>query len=372
MRNPCVATCLVLLAASLATATELEPIVVSADGKGFAYAESGQPFIAWGFNYDHDDTNRLIEDYWHEEWQRVADDFREMRELGANTVRVHLQFGRFMKSADEPNERELAQLARLVELAEEVGIYLDITGLGCYHKQDVPEWYHAMDEAARWQAQAAFWEAVARTCAGSPAIFCYDLMNEPVVPAGDKPQEHWLGPPLGDKHFVQYVSRDRAGRERHDVARAWCAQLVAAIRKHDREHLVTVGLVPWSLDRPNRLRSGFVPEAIAPELDFIAVHLYPKSGEVDEELETLAGFQVGKPVVVEETFFLNCSLEEYQQFFDAARGSTSGWISFYWGKTREQCRASDKLADKLMLAWLDWFVSETPALLDAESPSRDE
>ena len=34
------------------------------------------------------------------------------------------------------------------------------------------------------EAQARFWEAVATRCAGSPAVFCFDLMNEPVVPGG--------------------------------------------------------------------------------------------------------------------------------------------------------------------------------------------
>jgi len=25
----------------------------------------------WGFNYDHDETGRLIEDYWHDEWPKI-------------------------------------------------------------------------------------------------------------------------------------------------------------------------------------------------------------------------------------------------------------------------------------------------------------
>ena len=48
-----------------------------------------------------------------------------------------------------------------------------------------------------------------------------------------------------------------------------------AVRKHDKRHLVTVGLVDWSLDRQG-LTSGFVPEKIADDLDFVSVHLYPE------------------------------------------------------------------------------------------------
>ncbi|HLF91869.1 MAG TPA: hypothetical protein VJB14_00260, partial [Planctomycetota bacterium] len=72
----------------------------------------------WGFNYDHDETGRLIEDYWHDEWPKIEEDFREMKALGANVVRVHLQFGKFMRTAAEPEPRELERLARLLELSE--------------------------------------------------------------------------------------------------------------------------------------------------------------------------------------------------------------------------------------------------------------
>src|SRR5688572_16057281 len=73
-------------------------IRVSKDKHGFVFADSGAPFKPWGFNYDHDASNRLLETYWKAEWDAVAEDFREMKTLGANTVRIHLQVSRFMKS----------------------------------------------------------------------------------------------------------------------------------------------------------------------------------------------------------------------------------------------------------------------------------
>jgi hypothetical protein len=147
---------------------------------------------------------------------------------------------------------------------------------------------------------------VAARCASSPAVFCYDLMNEPVVPGGPRSAGDWLGPPFGGKyHFVQFITLDPAGRPRPEVARQWIRKLAAAIRANDPRRLVTVGLVPWSLDRPG-LTSGFVPEAIAPELDFICVHLYPEAGRGADALATLRAFQIGKPVLIEETFPLAC------------------------------------------------------------------
>jgi hypothetical protein len=239
-------------------------------------------------------------------------------------------------------------------------MYLDITGLGCYHKPDVPAWYDEMSETERWDAQARFWEAVARRCAHSPAVFCYDLMNEPVVPGG-KPQEHWLGPGFAGKHFVQFITRDTRGRARPDIARRWIEHLVAAIRRHDRKHLITVGLVPWSLDRPG-LTSGFVPSAVAELLDFVAVHLYPEEGQLEAALDTLRGFNVGKPVLVEEIFPLKCSVETLERFIDASRGTAAGWVGFYWGRTPQEYRADSKLAGALALGWLELFQRKAPAL----------
>ncbi len=355
----CALACCGLLCS--AEAAELELVRVADGGRGFELAESKQAFVPWGFNYDHDEKGRLIEDYWEAEWAKVEQDFHEMKELGANVVRIHLQLGKFMEDARTPNEKALAQLGRLVALAEKEGLYLDLTGLGCYHKKDVPAWYDKLDEQERWDVQARFWEAVAERCAKSPAIFCYDLMNEPVVPGGDKPQVDWLGPAFAGKHFVQLITLDRKGRARHDIAQKWIRNLTTAIRKHDRRHLITVGLVDWSLDRPG-LTSGFVPDKIAGDLDFVSVHLYPKTGKLDEALKTLEGFSVGKPVVIEETFPLTCSAEELGEFIDRSKPHAAGWIGFYWGKTPEECRKSGTIHDAIVLSWLELFERKRPVV----------
>jgi len=351
-----------LVIGQAAAAEKLQWVRVADDQRSFVLEPSGKPFIPWGVNYDHQDgTGRLIEDYWIDEWATVEEDFREMRDLGANVVRVHLQFGKFMDAPDRPNQRSLEQLGKLVTLAEQTGLYLDLTGLGCYHKKDVPGWYDQLDETQRWQAQAAFWEAIAARCADSPAIFCYDLMNEPVVP-GDGKRDDWLGPAFGDKHFVQFITLSAAGRPRHEVAQQWVRHLVAAIRKHDRRHLITVGLVPWSLNRPG-LTSGFDPEKIAADLDFIAVHIYPKSGKVDEAMETLRGFAApGKPVVIEEIFPLECNAAELSTFIDQSRAHAAGWIGFYWGRQPQEYLAEGTLRGALMLSWLTLFQEKAAAI----------
>src|SRR5262245_56162027 len=348
------------LAVGPVAAAEMSRVRVADDRRGFVLEGTGQQFVVWGFNYDHDEKGRLIEDYWESEWPKVEEDFREMKALGANVVRVHLQFGKFVPEKDRPDTKALDRLGRLLELAEKTGLYLDLTGLGCYHKKDVPAWYDALNESDRWEAQAAFWEAVAKRGAGSPAVFCYDLMNEPVVPGGRRKPGDWLGPAFGDKHFVQCISLDQADRPRPDVARRWVERLTAAVRKHDRKALVTVGLVDWSLDKPG-LTSGFVPEKVAGGLDFVCVHVYPEKGKVDQAIETLKGFAVGKPVLVEETFPLKCSRAEFERFLDESGKTAAGWVGFYWGKTPEECRRSKTIADALMLGWLELFERRAKA-----------
>jgi Cellulase (glycosyl hydrolase family 5) len=337
----------------------LDWLKVAKNQRGFVCAASGRQFLPWGFNYDRDYKSRLLEDYWEAEWPTVVKDFGEMKQLGANVVRVHLQFAKFMDAADRPDEPSLERLGRLVRLAEDTGLYLDVTGLGCYRKQDVPAWYSSLSEAERWDTQARFWEAVASRCAGSPAIFCYDLMNEPVVPSGKRAPGDWLTGELGGFNYCQFISLDQAGRPRPEIARRWVARLVPAIRKHDRRHLITVGLLPNSLETPVSV-SGFTPGKISDHLDFICVHIYPKTGRLDEDMKLLQGFRVGKPVVIEETFPLACTAEELGQFIERSRKYAAGWLGFFWGQTPEELNRSTSIADSLTAAWLRLFREMNP------------
>ena len=347
-----------------ATADEMKPVRLSADRSRFVLdgTDPGAPgFTPWGFNYDHDEQGRLLEDYWDAEWPKVEDDFREMKELGANVVRIHLQTTKFMPEPEKPNGAALSQLTRLLQLAEQCQLYLDLTGLGCYHKKDVPMWYDAMNETERWDVHAHFWEAIAKTCAGSPAVFCYDLMNEPILAGAKKKETEWLAGEFAGKHFVQRITLDLADRTREQVAKAWVNKLVAAIRKHDKRHMITVGVIPWAHTWP-KARPLFYSKQVSENLDFASVHFYPNKGKVDKALTALAVYDIGKPLIVEEMFPLKCSLEELDVFIDSSRATADGWIGFYWGKTPEESRRSATLSDAVTAAWLEYFKNKADAI----------
>jgi len=350
----------------------MEQIRVAKDGSGFVLDRSERPFHPWGFNYGP--SNRLLEDDWDTSWPAMVADFHEMKALGANVVRLHLQLGKFMVGPDQPNWKALKHLRRLVKLAERTGLYLDVTGLGCYRPSDVPAWYDALDQPGRWAAQARFWEAVAAQCAPSHAIFCYDLMNEPLVPAGRREPGQWYsGKLFGGYDFLQWISLDQAGRPREELACRWIRELTAAIRKYDRRHLITVGLLPSTAQWGHF--SGFVPKAVAPELDFISVHIYPEKGKVPEAVKTLKGFAVGPPLVVEESFPLSCPASDLEEFLLQSRGIACGWLGHYFGQTPEQFEALRRakqltIPQALMSDWLELFGKLKPLMTGEPLPAK--
>lgn len=336
----------------------MERLKISPGGKGFQVAESGHPFTPWGFNYDHDESMRLIEDYWDAEWAKVEEDFREMQEMGATAVRIHLQINRYMKTSEQPNEATLARLAKLLALAETCGIYLDLTGSCCYRKSDTPAWYENAQEKERWAVQARFWDAVSAVCAKSPAVLCYNLMNEPLSPAG--PGKVWHGgTPLGGYYYVESLTLDPGKRTREQVTKEWIATVSAGIRKNDPGRCVTAGMF-FLFEVPGGLTLGPDLKAYADGLDYLSVHMYPKDATVDSNLKLLETIRIGKPVIIEETFPLSCTVESHRKFLEGSRATASGWIGFYWGRSLAECRGSKDMKDAFMLRWLEYFTAEGP------------
>lgn len=346
--------------AAVASAQSLQPVRVSQDGTHFVVGEIDQRFVVWGVNYDHNGSGELLDEYWMDRWEEVAEDFAEIKTLGANCVRIHLQLGKFMSAADQPNQTALDQLAKLLKLAEKTGLYLDITGLACYHKANVPDWFDRQSEQDRWKTQSLFWESVARVCRDSPAVFCYDLMNEPILPgkkkAGEQTESQWLAGELGGKFFVQRLSLDLAQRTRQEVAKAWVDQMVDAIRTHDDRHMITVGVIPWVFAFGGGKPLFYSPE-VSERLDFVSVHFYPEKEEVEKAITALRAYDIGKPLIVEEMFPLKCSEAELADFVTQSAAFADGWISFYWGETPEQLKQKEDatLPHAITASWLERF-----------------
>jgi Cellulase (glycosyl hydrolase family 5) len=342
-----------------AATPRLEPVRISADGKHFELGGAGARFKPWGFNYLGEEGT-LLEEYWADKWPAIEEDFREMKKLGANVIRVHLQLSVYMSAADQTRAEELKRLRRLLDLAQDCGLYLDLTGLGCYRLAQVPKWYDELDEAGRWDVQARFWRAIAETCKGQPAVFCYSLMNEPVIGAAKAGEPPWLTGELGGFHFVQRISTQPGKRTQTEIAAAWVERLTKAIREIDPDHLITVGVIPWAQIWPGAKPIFYAPGA-AKHLDFVSVHFYPKAGKVKETLTALKVYDIGKPMVVEETFPLSCSLAELAEFMQGADGIVEGWISHYFGKTIAEHRKQKDMKNAIIAEFLEFWKTKAPA-----------
>ncbi|MDR2345683.1 MAG: glycoside hydrolase family 5 protein [Planctomycetaceae bacterium] len=343
---------------SSAACDTLDWIEVSTCKTHFVKKKTNKPVVFWGANYDHDTKMRLIDDYWINEWNTVVKDFDEMKNLGLNIVRIHLQLGRFMDSPSQANRQSLNQLSKLIHAAEKRGIYLYVTGLACYKKSNIPDWYDTLNETERWAVQAAFWKHVARVCKSSPAVFCYDLMNEPLVP--NEQTGGWLTPNgLENLFYVQKITRNPNGRKPHVIAKAWIDCLVKAIRSVDQRHLITVGVIPWAIVQANA-KPLFYDPVVAENLDFVSVHFYPESQKIDKALKSLKVYAIGKPIIIAEIFPMKCSIKEMDHFIDCSRSIAQGFISFYWGKTIEEYTQiqSPTISESLMKEWLNYLKSK--------------
>lgn len=337
------------------SAGAVEPIVIR--GVEFVQAISGARFVPVGFNYDHDEDYRLLEDYWVGEWPKVITDFRAMRAAGATVIRIHLQVARFLSGPATMVDVSLRQLDALLQLAVDENLRIHLVGLGCYHRQDVPAWYDALPEPARWETQAFFWRSLARRYRGHPGIFCFDLMNEPVVPGRRRHDKGWLGPEFHGKCFVQFISLDGKQAPRLEIAKRWVTCLSQAIRAEDPDRLITIGLVDWSLEGMDQ-HSGFTPHEMLPLLDFLCAHVYPADGEVAVAVETVRRFCLGKPLVLDETFPLRCDVQQIDQFLTAVRELASGFMGFYTDQVAEPVTPHHHERNQLMRDWLAVFAHQ--------------
>jgi hypothetical protein len=336
-------------------------------GRTFVGRESGERFVPWGQNQGLDHQVDVF-------------DLREIKQMGSNVVRIHLQFKDIMADCTSARPAALAELGDTLRRAEENGIYLDLTGLASYSGDDQdPACYRNATEEGRWSAQEAFWRAVAQRVAGSPAVFALNIANEPIVPASRTPC--WAGPAppeqpgasncpgsFGGHYFPQNITREPNGRPDAEIGRAWIRRMRDAIRVHDREHLITLGCSPFTRC------VGLNGPALASALDYLSVHVYPRdctpappAGKdpcLDErsmengsgnpltyELDLVAAYASGgDPVVVEETFPLRGSPELVRRFILASRAHVTGWVGQWGDLTMSQIRA-----DPAGFPWLAYF-----------------
>jgi hypothetical protein len=315
----------------------LERVARSADGSGFVGAVSGKPFAFWA-------TGMFLR--FSMDWNEIVENVRELRRMGFNSVRVLIQTEEILVAPASPgalptgNAFALARLADLFALAEQTGLYMDLTGLGIEDEADTATWFNVLDEAGRWQAQSTFWRLVAGVVRNSPALGFYDLMNEPAIPLVDEPL--WCAGAFGGFCFAQNLTRTPAGRSQATIAQQWTTIMRNAIRQDagDTSHLISIGTI--FCDRGGL--EGLLPADL---IDFQIVHLYPRDdnpntpmvNELEEDIQSVKDCKErrpDRPLVVEETAVLAGSELALEPFLRQTNPAAQGWSAQSNGLTPAQ------------------------------------
>jgi hypothetical protein len=382
---PCIAT-------GATNRPSMELIAVTMDGDGFVEAGSGRPYIPFGTNY-YDPHTGWAPKLWHRfDAEKVQQHFRVMSGMGVNCARVFLTAGSFQPTAETIEEQALSKLNKLVEIARENGIRLILTGPD--HWEGVPD-YWKLDRfagQAALQALERFWTVVAQRYHGEPAIFAWDLLNEPHMPwfvEEWRPKWNvWLQNTYVNREALkaawsnELTEADEWGNVavpenrpdpgnprlrdwqhfREHLADEWVRRQVEAIRGVDPTHLITVGYIQWSYPlvrsgNPNRY-AAFNPRRQARWLDFVTIHFYPTLGSpfqseedwqknIDYLQGVLAYCHTGKPVVLGEFGWYGGGAPQQRPYLSEQQQTL--WIS-------GEIDASRPLAD----GWLSWPFADTP------------
>lgn len=384
------------MTSSAAARSKMQLIVVSADGEGFAERDSGRPYIPFGTNYYDPHTGWAPKIWRKYDAEKVREHFRLMSKIGVNCARVFLTAASFQPKAETIDEQSLKKLDTLIKIARETDIRLILTGPD--HWEGSPSYWRpdrfAGEEALR--ALEHFWEVLGKRYRGEPAIFAWDLLNEPHLPwflkGWDVRWNAWLEKKYGNFGSLKAAwgdeltdtaqwgkvavpdDRDDAGNPRlrdwqlfrEYLADEWVRRQVEALRGADPTHLITVGYIQWSypLVRPgNPSRySAFNPHRQGRWFDFLTIHFYPTMGaplKSDENWRKnlsylqaiLAYCHIGKPVVLGEFGWYGGGAPQKHPYLSEVEQSL--WIS-------AEIEASRPLAD----GWLSWPFADSPSSSD--------
>jgi endo-1,4-beta-mannosidase len=376
--------------------SKMQLIVVTADGQGFAERDSGRPYIPFGTNY-YDPHTGWAPKIWRQfDAEKVREHFLLMSKLGVNCARLFLTAGSFQPNAETVEGKSLKKLDTLVKIGRETGIRLILTGPD--HWEGSPSYWRP-DRFAGEEALLAleyFWKTVGQRYKGEPAIFAWDLLNEPHLPWFIKEWRGrwnaWLQKTYGSWETLkttwgdELTEKDQWGEVavpenradagnprlrdfqhfREHLSDEWVRRQVAALRRADPTHLITVGYIQWSypLVRPGRPSrySAFNPRRQVGWLDFVTIHFYPTMGAPLGSEENwqknlsylqavLAYCHTGKPVVLGEFGWYGGGSPKKHPYLSEAEQAQ--WIS-------AEIETSRRLAD----GWLSWPFADSPSSTD--------
>lgn len=179
-------------------------------------SEPEQPVPIYGISFTNGVySNPSVAPVFH----HTEDSYRELSEMGINTVRFYLNYGLFEEDEKPYSYKEsgFAWIEKNIAWAEKYNIQLI---LNMHYPQG--GYQSGGSGAALWTEKenqdrfTALWEELAKRYANEPVILGYGLLNEPIVPA----KESW---------------EETRGQWEELAQRA-----ADAVRKHDKRHYIFV------------------------------------------------------------------------------------------------------------------------------------
>ena len=364
--------------------------------------DSGEPFVAVGVNYFGPHVGWAPK-LWH---QFDADTVRQHLELvrgqGFNTIRVFLTLDSFHQLPGQVRPEGVARFRELIRVCRDLGIRIVPTGPD--HWEGIPQWLRGKDPFADeevLQAQEAWWQAFTSTFSDEPVILAWDLLNEPAVywesAAMKSKWNAWLGQKYGSVEKIaaaHHRSLDQIGQLgeiaapadsaarndpqlydyqlfRESIADAWTRRLVAAIRRADTRHPVTIGQVQWAAPvyLPSvRHYAAFNLAENVRHVDFTTIHFYPivapNPGAGTKGIERNADYleallhecSLGKPVMIGEF-----------AWYGGGDIRADGRVIMPAQTTADQVAWTAKLLEVSrgrVCGWLHWAFADTPTSRD--------
>ncbi|MGN6419555.1 MAG: glycoside hydrolase 5 family protein [Pseudobacter sp.] len=271
---------------------------------------SGKPFSPVGINYYPAAAP------WGLFWPGydsavVSKDLKLMEELGFNLVRIFVNFHDFNRGNVSP--ARLLQLRHFLNQASAHNLKVIVTLFDFMGDYSLPV-FAASDRQM---------ETLLTSFRDHPAIFAWDLKNEPDLDFNHHPRAHVM---------------------------EWLEWMLQRARTYDPVHLITIG---WA-HADNAL-------LFKNQVDFIAFHSYLSPALLEGSIESLRSGSGGKPLLLEET-----GMSTYQGFWTPSGHSEKDQADYL--KAIQELLAREKVTGYLV--WTLYDFSEVPAGVAGRLPWR--
>lgn len=180
---------------------------------------------------------------------QIAKDFKIIRDLKLNTIRVFLSYDDFKISED--SSEKMGKLKVLLDLAEDENLQVMLTLFDFYGDYSLQD----------WTLTNAYLKNIVDQLKDHPAIYAWDIKNEPDL--------------------------DYDNREERKV-KAWLSQIITRLKEIDSIHPVTIG---WS--------TATAATTLKDKVDIVSYHYYQDLEDLSSVHQKLKSV-TNKPILLQE------------------------------------------------------------------------